>query len=111
MTTEGKLVGALVVEPEATLPREIVRLKMFDKVADEIFTPDEITNLEYSVASSRHLGRDLGVPIKGTGGVRELRWQIGNKRGKSGGARIWYYCGGDHMPIFLLGVSRARRKT
>lgn len=111
MSSGKKLVGALVVETEATLPIMVVRLPMFDKVADKLFTPEETADLEYAVASCRHLGRELGVVIKGTGGVRKMRWQLDeNNKGKRGGARIWYYHGGDHMPVFLVAAYPKSKK-
>ena len=42
-----------------------------------------------------------GVIIRGTGGVRKLRWAKPN-RGKSAGARIIYYYHNHDLPIFLL---------
>jgi hypothetical protein len=107
----NELVGALVVEQIATLPRQIVRLRMFDKVADKLFAPDEIGEIEYAVASCRHLGCDqLGPLIQGTGGVRKMRWATTNNKGKSHGARVWYYYGGDHMPIFLMAAYPKSKK-
>jgi hypothetical protein len=48
---------------------------------------------------ARHpLAGDL---IKGTGGVRKLRWGL-EGRGKRGGARIVYYYHSETMPIFAL---------
>ena len=42
-----------------------------------------------------------GVLIQGTGGVRKLRWALGNK-GKSGGVRIVYFYHNTTIPVFLL---------
>jgi hypothetical protein len=42
-----------------------------------------------------------GELIKGTGGVRKLRWAL-EGRGKSGGARIIYYYHNASLPLFLL---------
>jgi hypothetical protein len=41
--------------------------------------------------------------MKGTGGIRKLRWAIGNK-GKSGGVRVIYYQYNESIPLFLLTV-------
>jgi hypothetical protein len=47
--------------------------------------------------------RQLDSVIEGTGGLRKFR--LGAKgQGKSGGARVLYYYGGDHMPIFLVAI-------
>jgi hypothetical protein len=42
-----------------------------------------------------------GDEIRGTGGVRKLRFAAGNK-GKSGGARVIYFVYGDDAPVILL---------
>jgi hypothetical protein len=41
--------------------------------------------------------------IEGTGGVRKLRWRLGNA-GKRSGARVIYYYHDPEMPIYLLAV-------
>jgi hypothetical protein len=47
--------------------------------------------------------RQLGSVIEGTGGLRKFRFGAKGK-GKSGGARVLYYYGGDQMPIFLIAI-------
>lgn len=42
-----------------------------------------------------------GVPIRGTGGVRKLRWR-GLGRGKRGGLRIIYYWHVPKSRVYLL---------
>ncbi len=44
---------------------------------------------------------EKGNIIKGTGGVRKIRWAINNK-GKSGGIRIIYYWKDKASEIWLL---------
>ena len=44
---------------------------------------------------------NAGVLIKGTGGVRKLRWARSG-RGKSGGFRVIYYFHSQEMPLYLL---------
>lgn len=39
--------------------------------------------------------------MKGTGGIRKLRWSAQGK-GKSAGVRVIYYHHSDAMPLFLL---------
>jgi hypothetical protein len=50
-----------------------------------------------------HLARHPtdGELVKGTGGVRKLRWGL-EGRGKRGGARIIYFYHDAGMPVFLL---------
>jgi len=42
-----------------------------------------------------------GDIMKGTGGIRKLRWSA-NGKGKSGGVRIIYYFHNESIPLFLL---------
>ena len=44
---------------------------------------------------------NAGVLIKGTGGIRKLRWARSG-RGKSGGVRVIYYFHSPEMPLYLL---------
>jgi len=44
-----------------------------------------------------------GDLIKGTSGVRKLRWRRSG-RGKSGGVRVVYYFHSERMPLYLLTV-------
>ena len=44
-----------------------------------------------------------GCIVRGTGGVRKLRWAIGS-RGKRGGARVIYFFHNGETPLFLLTV-------
>ena len=41
--------------------------------------------------------------MKGTGGIRKLRWNRGS-RGKSGGVRVIYYYHDERIPLYLLTV-------
>ena len=45
----------------------------------------------------------VGVVMRGTGGVRKLRWAAGGK-GKRGGARVIYYYHSGALPVFLVTV-------
>jgi RelE toxin of RelE / RelB toxin-antitoxin system len=44
-----------------------------------------------------------GALIRGTGGIRKLRWAR-EGMGKSGGARVIYYYHDEHIPLYLLTV-------
>lgn len=46
---------------------------------------------------------EAGEEMRGTGGVRKLRWG-GKGKGKRGGLRVIYYFYNDTAPIFLLTV-------
>lgn len=54
---------------------------------------------------------DAGAIIRGTGGVRKLRWGISGK-GKRGGIRVIYYWKRREDEIWLLTVySKSERET
>ena len=59
----------------------------------------EIEKAELIAYLSMHPG--AVVLIKGTGGIRKLRWARSG-RGKSGGVRVVYYFHSHEMPLYLL---------
>lgn len=70
----------------------------FLRSAGSLFDDEELERLRDHVA----MFRELGDVIRNTGGLRKLRWATANNRGKSHGARVIYYYGGDHMPVYLI---------
>jgi len=52
---------------------------------------------------------ECGVLIRGTGGIRKVRFAFGG-RGKSGGARVIYFLAGEQLPIFLPTVFAKNEK-
>jgi|SRR5271165_2885793 len=64
--------------------------------------PDYLIDDEYRGFQIYLLERpDAGVVIRGSGGVRKVRWAAGGK-GKSGGLRVIYYWFKAEEQIFLL---------
>ena len=51
-----------------------------------------------------------GDLIRGTGGVRKMRWARGG-RGKSAGVRVIYYFHSEAMPLYLLTVFGKNEKA
>lgn len=51
-----------------------------------------------------------GDLIRGTGGVRKMRWALPG-RGKSGGARVVYFYHDAGMPLFALTAFAKNQKT
>ncbi len=70
----------------------------FDKKAKKILTTESIESLyDYLEAQP-----EKGSLIKGTGGVRKLRWQSGkNIKGKSGGVRVLYHYSKEVLIILI----------
>lgn len=78
----------------------------FFRRAAHLLSPVEREALVLALAMNPLAG-DL---IRGTGGVRKLRWARGG-RGKSGGVRIIYYFHSDHAPLYLLTIYGKGEKT
>ena len=68
-------------------------------------TADELTAFQDFIARNLRAG-DM---IRGTGGLRKIRWQSQGS-GKSSGARIIYYFHSEDIPLFLVTVYRKADK-
>jgi len=79
------------------IPVTVVETVVFQRTASRIMTEAEIGTLIDFVARNPMAG-DV---MKGTGGLRKLRWRLMD-RGKRGGARIIYYVHDAEMPLYLL---------
>jgi hypothetical protein len=77
----------------------VVETSTFRRTAERLLS--EIQILELIVYLSANPG--AGVLIKGTAGIRKLRWATSG-RGKSGGVRVIYYFHNRGMPLYLLEV-------
>jgi hypothetical protein len=58
---------------------------IFEKRISQLLSRDEYAQMRQALADSPN----LGVVIKNTGGIRKIRWLLGNKGKK--GAKIIYY--------------------
>jgi hypothetical protein len=75
----------------------VVETAEFIRAARAIFADDDRAAVIDFIATNP----TAGAVMRGTGGVRKLRWAAGGK-GKSGGARVIYYFHAGDMPVFLL---------
>lgn len=75
------------------------------KVKQLLTEPDKDELIFYL---SAHPG--AGTLLKGTGGIRKLRWARGSK-GKSGGVRVIYYFHSLEMPLYLLTIFSKNERT
>jgi mRNA-degrading endonuclease RelE of RelBE toxin-antitoxin system len=74
--------------------------------AERLYSP-----AERKVIVDRLAGDPLcGVVIRGSGGIRKVRFGFGG-RGKSGGARIIYLFSGEDLPVFLLAAFAKNEKS
>ena len=78
----------------------------FSRQADKLFSDEERKELIDHLACHPAAGDE----IPGTGGVRKLRFAAMG-RGKRGGARVIYFYGGEHMPVYALLTYAKSAKT
>ena len=84
----------------------IVELSVYLKKAERFLSENERNDLVSYLA----FHPKSGVIIKGTGGIRKLRWKIEGK-GKSGGVRIIYYYYNEDIPLYLLTIFGKNEKA
>lgn len=76
-----------------------IETKLFTHLVDEYLSDDEYAALQWALASNPTAG-DL---VRGSGGVRKVRWRASG-RGKSGGVRIIYYARTHMGEIWMLTI-------
>ncbi|OGS91826.1 MAG: addiction module toxin RelE [Gallionellales bacterium GWA2_60_18] len=77
----------------------IAEVPEYIRQAEKLLTAEERQDIVSYLAAHPKSG-DL---IKGTGGIRKMRWGRGG-RGKSGGVRVVYYHHSEVMPLYLLAM-------
>lgn len=77
----------------------VVELPEFQRRAAPLLRESEVMDLIYFLANNPKTG-DV---IRGSGGVRKVRWAR-EGRGKSGGVRVVTFYTGTDMPLFLITV-------
>lgn len=85
--------------PYTTSVFTFIETKLFTRLVDEHLSDDEYAALQWAMASDPLAG-DL---VKGTGGVRKIRWRAAG-RGKSGGVRVIYYARTHQGEIWMLTI-------
>lgn len=83
----------------------LVEIPLFQKRVDDVMNEEELR--EFKDFLARHPQK--GDVIRGTGGLRKVRWGIQGS-GKSGGARVIYYYHHEDMPLFLITAYRKADK-
>lgn len=74
-----------------------VETKLFTRLIAEYLADDEYRALQEALLANPETG-DL---IRGSGGVRKLRWNVAG-RGKRGGIRVIYYLRSQQGQIWML---------
>ncbi|MCG7995785.1 MAG: type II toxin-antitoxin system RelE/ParE family toxin [Candidatus Thiodiazotropha taylori] len=77
----------------------IIETSVFTKLIKELLEDDEYRELQEALVNRP----DLGDLIRGTGGIRKVRWNL-KGTGKSGGVRVIYYWVVDDHHIRMLYV-------
>jgi hypothetical protein len=80
-----------------TAPVTVVETPEFLSVTRNLMTEEERALLVDYLAHNP----TAGEVIKGTGGVRKVRWRL-EGRGKRGGARVIYFYHSADVPLFAL---------
>ena len=76
---------------------EIVETKIFTKQITELLDNEEYREFQNYLANDPTIGK----VIKGTGGLRKVRWKTSTK-GKRGGIRVIYYWVENNDLILML---------
>jgi len=74
-----------------------IETKLFTRLADEYLGDDGLLALQVHLL----VQPEIGKLIRGSGGVRKLRWAMPG-RGKRGGLRVIYFLRSKHEEIWLL---------
>ena len=76
-----------------------IETKLFTRLVCGYLSDDEYAALQWTLANDPTVG-DL---VKGTGGVRKVRWGMAG-RGKRGGVRVIYYARTHRGEIWMLTI-------
>ena len=78
---------------------KFVKTPIFAKVVRDVLSDDDYRSMQTAIM----FRPEQGVVIRGTGGIRKLRWS-GKGHGKSGGLRLIYYWDKKPETIYMLYV-------
>lgn len=83
-----------------------VETSLFSKLLDRYLSDDEYRLLQNHLIEHP----DAGDVIRGSGGVRKVRWAV-RGRGKSGGVRvIYYWAKADQQTFSSLSTGKEKRR-
>ena len=77
----------------------------FTKRMADLLSDEEYAKLQNDLCNEPQ----IGAIIKGSGGIRKMRWSFGG-RGKRGGARVIYYWAVSREKIFMLDIYAKNEK-
>lgn len=80
--------------------------KQFTKKVVKLLSDEDYAELQMDLCDDPQLGEI----IRGSGGIRKVRWAI-QGRGKSGGARVIYYWAVKRGKILMLDIYKKNEKV
>ena len=84
----------------------IIETSVFSRLIQEMMSDDEYRKLQEALI----IRPEMGDLIKGSGGLRKVRWKL-EGRGKSGGVRVIYYWVVADDQIRMLYAYKKSRQT
>ena len=84
----------------------IIETSVFSRLIQEMMSDDDYRLLQEALITRP----EMGDVIKGSGGLRKVRWKLEGK-GKSGGIRVIYYWVTAEDQIRMLYAYRKSRQT
>ena len=85
---------------------EFIEAAVFTKIINQLMSDDDYRAMQEAMI----VQPDIGCIIKGTGGLRKLRWGQGGS-GKRGGVRTIYYWQVSEDVFYMLYAYTKNRKT
>lgn len=76
-----------------------IETKLFTQLVSHYLSDDEYAALQHAIIANP----EAGDVIRGSGGVRKLRWGLGG-RGKRGGVRVIYYLRLRQEQVWMLTI-------
>lgn len=83
-----------------------IETKLFTKLIEEYLDDESYAELQSHLIENP----ESGAIVRGSGGVRKLRWALPGG-GKSGGVRIIYYARMEHGEIWMLTVYKKSEES
>ena len=83
---ERKLLARPAAMPQYVFPMNLYATRTYERVIRKLLSEDARRDMEAAIVTAP----DVAPVIRGTGGIRKLRW-AGSGRGKRGGIRAIYF--------------------
>lgn len=84
----------------------IIETQVFSRLIQSMISDDEYRLLQEALV----IRPDAGDLIKGSAGLRKMRWKAENS-GKRGGIRVIYYWVSAHDQVYMLYVYKKSRQS